>query len=174
MDTSRETRAYIMILYPCPPLPMLTGREDGREVIGNTHDFLGKLIDEVARRGDHKANLRRKADQIQLTSEYIGSLRAAPDLKHTYEAMCRFTRGYLESYFPGAVRDVRVVPYDYAPDLVVEQVRSWLAGREIIGGRHEATGSDHGHKGPDELYGFARELVLKNPMSLLDHDLSSG
>lgn len=157
----------IMVLFPCPPLPMLASRLDGAPAVMSSHDLMAKLMDEAARRGDERGNERRKEVQEALTKAYTERLGLEAD---PWDCMCAFTRAYLDSYFPGAIRDVRIVPCDATPTHIEHRVREWVAAREILGGKQQARALDHCAAGA-LLYRKARAVVLQNPLSVFNPDV---
>lgn len=161
-DTSREIRSILMVLFPCPPLPMIGGRIDGSPAIFSSHDLLAKLIDEVAQRNDQRSNEKRKEMQESLTRAYLRFLEEKDEEEH-WEVMCNFTRLYMNSYFPGAIRDVRIVEQGSTPLHIEQRVREWMAAREIVGGNSEASSKHYEKLTGPPLYRTARKVILKFP-----------
>ena len=150
----------LLVLFPCPPLPVLGKQLDGDDAVANSHDILARLVDEVARRGDEKANKTRMKKQEALSLWYTTSLAGVRTVSAVWTVMTTFTRGYCDLYFPDATRDMRFLPYDCTPDAILERVREWVAARHILAGNPDAKASDHSHKDASVLYGDARIAAL--------------
>lgn len=130
-----ELITSVMLTFPCPPLPMLGGRADGQEAILNTHDLIATCMLGLLKRNDEAMNNERRVSQTRLENEYMQKLvkyKNDSDINHIYNAMMEFTRRYIMLYFPAATMDVRILPYDHAPDHILSQVHSYTRGRQIL------------------------------------------
>ena len=163
MDSAREIRSCLLVLFPGPPLPIMAGRKDGREAIANSHDFLATIIDETAQRNDSAANAKRMMRHKDLINALMNDLQPCTSMQLMWPVLCRFTRDYLDAYFPGMMQDIRFVPFDHTPPVIMRQVWGWIAARQIVSGKASAKAEDHSYKNAMQTYWDTRELILADP-----------
>lgn len=153
----------MMVMHPCPPLPIVGAIIDGEAEHADSHDSLAYCIDVAGRRGDAKDNATREEAQRAWVGEYMKTLRLANTgiSYHVYDVMCDFTRLYIQSYFPRANLDVRFAPMESIHPRMQRRVCEWLAAREIVDLNSEsARAEDHYHKSLAQLYTECASLIL--------------
>lgn len=156
-DSSAEMRSMMLVMHPCPPLPIVGAIVNGQAEHGDSHDSLAFCIDVVARRADEKENGLRKEAQTAWIAAYLHALRGATDV---YDVMCDFTRLYIQSYFPRASMDIRFARIEDIHPKMQRSVCEWLAARQIVDlGKEDARAEDHYHKIPAQLYAECASLI---------------
>ena len=159
-DSSAEMRSMMMVMHPCPPLPIVGAVINGRPHHADSHDSLAFCIDIVARRGDERENRSREEAQTAWVGAYVQTLRALGPRQNVYDVMCDFTRLYIQSYFPRANMDIRFAPIEDIHPRMQQRVCEWLAARQIVDlDKEDARAEDHYHKTPTQLYAECASLI---------------
>ena len=107
MDSAREIRSCLLVLFPCPPLPIMAGRKDGREAIANSHDFLATIIDETAQRNDSAANAKRMMRHKDLINALMNDLQPCTSMQLMWPVLCRDIRNRLATPFQATRLPIR-------------------------------------------------------------------
>ena len=144
MDSLRELRSLHMVLFPCPPIPILCTRGDTL-VKTNSHDLLAMLVNVAIQRNKESENTIRAEKQAALTDTFFDGKYENIELK-----MQTFTRDWLLTYSDG-VRDLRFLPLDDTTPKIREQAQAWLAAQLILGGE-ESKAEDFKHTPISEWY----------------------
>ena len=174
-DSSAEIRSMMMVMHPCPPLPICGGEIDG-EIDGepqqtSSHDALSFCVDLSARRNDVAWNNERAVIHQAWIDMYMRRLMehhtaglAFPGHEEvTYAIMSDFTRIYIQSYFPRSNMDIRFAPLDSATNPMRALVCQWLAARQIVDEeRADAREEDHAHKSTSQLYAECALIIIKS------------
>ena len=157
-----EVISSTLIAFPCPPLPMLGGRKDGKEVIINTHDLLANFMINLLKIQDDKINRVRKQLQMKLEKEYFDQIQKMDDddVEKIYGTMARYTMNYMHLYFPDATLDIRILPMDHVPDDLLQQVAHYVRGRQILLEQTPTPMDDFVMK-PTEMYRVCHNLMKK-------------
>jgi hypothetical protein len=186
-DSSAEMRAIMMLMFPCPPVPVVASRvtSDWDYAQMSSHDSLAFCVDVMGRRLNWADNEARKRTQMRLTDEFLAWVKAwawqmDPEKKPTtvsdddYHTVCEFNHAYMSSYFPQKKNmDIRFNPIDEADARMLSRMREWLAAREVVQEKNEnAQARDHAWKDARRL--LADCLLIVNEYSEGERERHSG
>lgn len=129
-----EAITATLVAFPCPPLPMLGGRRNGKEVIINTHDLLADFILNLLKLQNVELNNKRQQLQTKMEKEYMKEISrySEDEIDKVYSLMVRYTINYMRLYFPEGTLDIRILPLEYVPGDIIKQVASYVRARQIL------------------------------------------
>lgn len=133
MDTTRELRSMQMVLFACPPIPILCVQNSTHDCfISNSHDLLSMLIDVAMRRNVSSENIARMTQQADIEERFQ---QVKPETLTNMDAISSIlidvTRSWMLTY-SHAVHDLQFLPLERATPKILAQVRAWLASQHVL------------------------------------------